>query len=100
MTTGSVIAVRVSPGSSRPGIEGPYGDVLPNSIRLRVASPPVDGRANTEVCEVLAAALGIDASTVRVAGGMRSRAKRIWVPLPTDEVARRLGFGGPSTSGR
>ena len=43
---GILLNLRVSPGAKRTSIEGPYGE---NALKLRVASPPVDGKANAEV---------------------------------------------------
>ncbi len=51
---GATVAVRAVPGASRAKVVGLHGDEL----RIRVCSPPVDGRANVELCTVLADALG------------------------------------------
>ena len=43
---GILLNLRVSPGAKRTSIEGPYGE---NALKLRVAAPPLDGKANAEV---------------------------------------------------
>ena len=53
-TTGGVlIDVRVIPRAKRSGLAGKRGDAL----LVRLQAPPVDGAANAELVEVLAAAL-------------------------------------------
>lgn len=84
---GSVLAVRLQPGASRAGLVGVQGDVL----RVRVASPPVDGRANDELCAVLASALALRPRQVTVIGGHTARSKTVWVDLAPEVVAERLG---------
>ena len=50
-TDGTVeLAIRVHPGAKRTEVVGPLGDEL----KVRVAAPPVDGKANTAVIRVLA----------------------------------------------
>lgn len=60
--------------------------------RLKVAlrAPPQDGRANAELCGLLAEALGLRASALEIVAGARSRQKEIFVPLPPQIVRRRL----------
>ncbi len=83
---GAVVAVRAVPGASAAAIVGLHGDEL----RVRVCSPPVDGRANDEVCVVLASALGLRARDVTLVSGRRARSKQLAVALDADEVRRRL----------
>jgi uncharacterized protein (TIGR00251 family) len=83
---GSVVAVRAVPGASRSAVVGLHGDEL----KVRVCSPPVDGRANAEVCAVLADALGVREREVQLVHGHSSRSKLLRVPLTADEARRRL----------
>lgn len=46
-------------------------------LRVRVAAPPVDGRANAALERLLASALGAPKSAVSVAVGGRSREKLV-----------------------
>ena len=52
---GVILNVRVQPKSSRSGVDGVVGD----AIKVRVKSAPVDGKANRELVETLAEALGV-----------------------------------------
>lgn len=70
-----VLNVRVQPGAGRAAVTGRYGDAL----ALRVAAPPVDGRANTAVVDFVAELFGVPASRVELVSGARGRAKRLRV---------------------
>lgn len=48
-------------------------------LRVRVAAPPVEGKANDALCAFLAGSLGIRASAVRIASGEGSRYKIVVV---------------------
>lgn len=48
-------------------------------MRIRLAAPPVDGKANAELIRFLAEALGITRSNVVIEAGHRGRRKRVRV---------------------
>jgi uncharacterized protein len=73
---GILINFRVSPGAKHTSIEGPYGE---NSIKLRVAAPPIDGKANAEVERFLAEILGTTPSDIKLVRGASSRDKVVLV---------------------
>jgi len=80
-------AVHVQTRSSRAGVNGLHGEAL----KVCVHAAPVDGAANAAVVAVLAAALGVAKSAVRIVGGARSRLKVVEVSgLGAAEVRRRL----------
>ena len=83
---GSVVSVRAQPGASRAAIVGLHGDAL----KVRVCSPPVDGRANDELVALLAASLDVREREITVIAGHASRSKHVVVHLPPHEVLRRL----------
>ncbi len=81
------IGVRLTPRGGRDGIDGWDGDVL----RVRVAAPPVDGRANEAMLRLLAKALGVAASKLKLASGAHSRIKLVDVDgLSVEELRERL----------
>ncbi|HEV8474028.1 MAG TPA: DUF167 family protein [Methylomirabilota bacterium] len=83
--------MRVQPRSSRSEIGGWRDD---GALTVRVTAPPVEGRANAAVGALLAAALGVKASAVRVVHGEGSRDKLVRViGLTPAEVRRRLEGG-------
>ncbi len=67
--------VRVQPRASRDGMAGE----IEGALKIRLTAPPVDDRANEALRRFLAAELNIAISAVRIAGGERSRTKRIEV---------------------
>lgn len=84
---GTVLDVKVVPGASRSRIVGAHG----SGIRVQVAAPPERGRANEELCRVLAEALGVRRADVAVVRGEASPRKTVHViTLSPEEVARRL----------
>ena len=54
----------------------------PDGLRLRVASPPVDGRANRELVRYLAALFGVPKRRVVIEHGRSGRRKRVRVVAP------------------
>lgn len=68
-----VIAVRVKPNGKQAKIDHqPDGSLV---VKLR--SPPVDGKANQELIQLLAKEYGVKKSQVRVKSGAQSRQKLI-----------------------
>ena len=68
-----LLSVHVQPGARHPGVVGHHGD----AIKVRVAAPPEAGRANREVCALVATALGARPADVVVVAGTSSRRKRL-----------------------
>jgi len=64
-------------------------------LGVRLAAPPVDGRANQALVETLAAALGIPRSRVTIVSGQSSRQKVVLVETEAtrEVVAARLRDG-------
>lgn len=67
---GSTLAVRVTPGARREGIEIDEGTVI-----VKVRARPQEGAANAAVCALVAQALGIGGSRVKLLRGATSREK-------------------------
>lgn len=78
--------VRVQPGSSTNQIVGYQKDVL----LLRVTAAPAKGQANTATVALLAEALGVAKTQVRIVRGHTSRNKVVTVQALTIDEARRL----------
>ena len=85
-----LLRVRVQPGAARDEVLGWREDAL----RVRVAAPPHDGRANQAVTRLLAAALGVAPSAVELVRGVAARDKLFRVrSLDAAAVRARLGAG-------
>jgi uncharacterized protein (TIGR00251 family) len=77
------IKVRVQPRAPRTEIAGEHGGAL----KLKVAAPPVDGKANEECRRYLAKLLKVSATSVEIISGESSRDKVIRV---SNMSARRV----------
>jgi len=78
----------VQPGAARTGIAGRHGDAL----KIRVAAPPAEGRANRELIAYLAEFLGVARGNLTLLKGETSRRKTVIVlGVSPEEAARRLG---------
>ena len=71
LADGWSLTIRVQPGASRSEVVGPHGDAL----RVRVAGPAVDGKANAELVRFLAEHLGLPARSIEITRGHASRTK-------------------------
>ena len=82
------VSVHVQPGARHSAIVGWAEDVL----RVRVAAPPVGGKANEALIVLLADTLGVPKSSVRIQRGSGGRRKLVEVEgLATHEGHRLLG---------
>jgi hypothetical protein len=73
-----VLSLHVQPGAKRTEVVGPHGEAL----KLRLAAPPVDGRANAELLRYLAAAFGVPPRQVTLIRGETSRRKSVRIERP------------------
>jgi len=85
---GCSFAVRVHPRAKRDAIAGAVGDAL----KVALASPPVEGRANEACIEFLARLLGVSRSAIEIISGQSSRNKVVRVTgISAATVRQRLG---------
>ncbi len=88
--TGVVVNVKAVPGASRSEIVGALGEEL----KVRLAAPPEEGRANRELVELLAKVCGLGRGDVEVLSGHGNARKRVLLAGMDEEGARgRLGIG-------
>lgn len=79
--------IRVSPRASRDQV----GGVHDGALKVKTTAPPVDGAANAKIVALLAKALGVARSRVRIVGGQSSKSKRVEVEGIDEDTVRRLG---------
>jgi len=94
-----VLRLHVQPGAGRTSLVGRHGDAL----KVRVAVPPEQGRANQACTELLSATFGLAEGQVELVGGRTSRSKRVRLRgLELDEFRRLLGgvLAAPADTGR
>lgn len=84
---GVLIDVHLQPGARRSAVCGEHG----GRLKIAVAAPPVDGRANEALIEWLADRLQVSRRVVRLVAGQRSRDKTLRIEgASTGEVLRRF----------
>lgn len=88
-----ILAVRLTPRGGRDAIDGWALDADGRAyLKVRVASPPVDGAANTALLAFLAKTLKMPRSAVRLVSGDTARVKRLELDgLTSDDLERVLG---------
>jgi uncharacterized protein (TIGR00251 family) len=87
---GIVFQVRVVPRASHPGIAG----VQEEALKIRIAAPPVEGKANEECIRLLAGWLGVKRGQVTIVAGHASRTKTVAVAgIRAKDVAALLPCG-------
>lgn len=80
--------VHVRPRSSRSAVLG----VREGALEVAVTAPPADGAANSELCKVLARALGVRASGITIVAGASGRHKIVEIGgLSATDARQRLG---------
>ena len=86
---GTVLHVRVKPGSRRNEILG----VHDGALKLGVVARPEKGKANRGVLKLLAKLLDLAPSTIELVAGNTSQDKTVLVPLSAAEIGDRLKLG-------
>ena len=89
---GALVRLRVSPNAKTTEVQGLHGDA---ALKLRVAAPPVDGRANAEVERLVAERTGAAPSRVRVVRGLSGRDKTVFVDGVGAERVREVLHSHP-----
>jgi uncharacterized protein YggU (UPF0235/DUF167 family) len=85
----------VTPKGGRDAVDGWSLDGAGRAaLRVRVSSPPADGAANAAVTALIAKALSLPKSAVRISAGHTARVKRLEIEGATSaDIA--LAFGSP-----
>ena len=83
------LTLHIQPGAKTSEVAGPHGDAL----KIRLAAPPVDGKANAALVEFVANRLCLPKSAVTLKSGQTSRRKVLEVCGAAEaEVLQRLGI--------
>lgn len=75
--SGCILNLHIQPGAKKTEVTGEHGDAL----KIRLAAPPVDGKANTALLAFLGKKLGLPKAALRIKSGDTSRHKRVEVDL-------------------
>lgn len=91
------LTVRVQPKASIDGLDGWAADAAGRPfLKLRVRALPAEGAANAAVEALVAKALGLPKSAVRVVTGSKNRLKGLDIEGPEALAARISGLAGGS----
>ncbi|MCK9987010.1 MAG: uncharacterized protein AzoDbin1_03482 [Azoarcus sp.] len=81
-----VLTLHIQPGAKKTEFVGLHGEAL----KIRLAAPPVDGKANAALCAFLADFCGVPKSAVSLVSGETSRAKRVRIDGASAGALARL----------
>ena len=87
---GAVLSLRVQPKARRPGAHGVLETPAGARLKLAVAAPPEDGRANEAVLTLLADRFGWPRRTLTLTAGATQRDKSIHVAGDPHSLAAQL----------
>jgi len=82
------LRVKAVPRAMRSEVAGIHGD----TVRIRLAAPPVDGAANEELVRFLAHTLSVQRTAIHLISGQTSRSKVVMV-TGIDLERVRVGLG-------
>ncbi len=75
-----VLQIKVKPNSKQQRVE----TLEDGSLVVYLKSPPVDGKANVELIQLLAKEFQVSKSCVQIQSGLTSKLKRVAIDLPID----------------
>jgi uncharacterized protein len=82
------LTLHIQPGAKKSIVAGEHGDAL----KIRLAAPPVDGKANAALLAFVAERLALPKSALTLKSGQTSRRKVLEViGAPDDTLQRLLG---------
>ncbi len=70
-----ILTLHIQPGAKKTEVVGLHGEAL----KIRLAAPPVDGKANAALIDFIAARVGVGRTAVELISGETSRSKRLRV---------------------
>lgn len=83
------LEIKAVPNAPKSELVGWLGEAL----KVKVHAPPVEGKANEELCSFLAETLGLPKRAVQLDRGASSRKKIVMIEgLALAEVVQRLGL--------
>lgn len=83
----TALKLRIVPNAKRDEVSGEYGA----AVKVKVAAPAVDGKANAALLKLIVAKLGVPHCTVSLLHGEKSRDKLISIEgMDGEEAKRRL----------
>jgi uncharacterized protein (TIGR00251 family) len=84
------LKLRIVPNAKRSELAGTHGD----AIKLKIAAPAIEGRANEALVEFLAEKLGVPQRNIALVSGAKSRDKLVEIDGMSEADARALLASG------
>jgi len=81
------LTIHALPGAKRTEVAGIHGDCL----KIRLAAPPVEGRANDALVAFFAVSFGVPRRSVTIVRGETGRRKTVRIESPTARPDRDWG---------
>lgn len=81
---GVLLVLHIQPGAKNTEVAGEHGAAL----KIRLAAPPVDGKANACLLDFLTTRLGVAKRQVALVSGTSARAKRVRIAGVNAELVR------------
>ncbi len=84
---GCVLACRLTPSSARNEVAG----ITEESVRIKVTSPPVEGKANKALINFLGKIFKVPKSRIAIVKGETGRQKKVFIEgLETEAVMKKI----------
>lgn len=83
---GILVRIHVQPRAAKNAFAG----IHDGAVKLRITAPPVDGKANALIVEILAKMFDVSKSAVTLASGQQSRRKRFRVAGISYDAALKI----------
>lgn len=85
---GIILKIYLQPCSSLDQVCGLFGDRL----KIKISSPPVDGRANEQIIEFLSTFFEIKKHQLEIMRGLQSRKKDILIIASEEQIRKKLAL--------
>ena len=83
---GVTLRLHIQPGAKKTEVVGLHG----NALKIRLAAPPVDGKANHALIGFIAERLGVAKSAITLKSGHSSRRKVLEIRPTNGDIRQRL----------
>ena len=80
------LKVHINPNSKKDEIVGIYND----SLKLKISSPPINGKANKALIKFLSKYLNIPKTKIKIEKGEKSKDKLIVIENKREEIVKKL----------
>jgi len=61
-----------------------------DTIKIKIAAPPINGKANKELLRVLSKTLKIPKTSIEIIRGAQTKIKQVKIPLKLEEIKEKI----------